>query len=105
VTCYLIGGAFEKLHGRIKSKYSKEWPSWPVELQYFRHLRNACFHGNLFSLAPYGNQTSAIDPSQPPSWHHFVMESDDAVKGTQAIGNALHLHQTIPFLDQIARSL
>jgi hypothetical protein len=49
VTRYLIGGAFEKEKEYLKLKYGNV-NQWPPELQFFRHLRNGCFHNNTFNF-------------------------------------------------------
>ena len=49
-------------------------------MQYLRHLRNAFFHGNRFTIKPWRG-IPAIDPSNPPTWRSSVMADDNSLKG------------------------
>ena len=82
--CYLVGGAFERHNHGLKTKYGAI-SLWPVPLQFFRHLRNGCFHSNRFNILQYKGKDQ-IDPCKPPKWHSFVMASDAAMNGKKTLG-------------------
>jgi len=82
--CYLVGGAFERHHDNLKAKYAAV-SLWPVPLQFFRHLRNGCFHSNRFDIRQFKGKDQ-IDPCKPPKWHTFVMPSDAAMNGKKTLG-------------------
>jgi len=42
-----IGSAYERVKDKIEVKWGADPHLWPTLLQYFRHCRNAAFHGNL----------------------------------------------------------
>jgi hypothetical protein len=100
LTAYVIGGAFERRSSAIKAKYGHNPSAWPPAVQFFRHLRNGCFHSNAFNIRPHNGQPQ-IDPNHPPKWGSYTMASDSALNGRKAIGGFFHMHQTIPFLDDI----
>jgi hypothetical protein len=90
VLAYLVGGSYERFNRHFQSKYGR---NWPPELQFFRHLRNGCFHRNEFRI-DRRNGTEQIDPSNPPKWHTYVMPSDAAMNGKKVIGEIAFFHQT-----------
>ena len=94
--CYLIGGAFERTRDQIEAKFGATPSSWPVELQFFRHLRNASFHGNDFDIRPFRGAPQ-IDPANPPAWNGYVLPSDSAVNGTKAVNELLRIPHTLLF--------
>jgi len=104
LTAYIIGGAFERCKLAFEKKYGKAPSKWPPELQFFRHLRNGCFHSNKFNIRPYRDQPQ-IDPCNLPKWKAYVMTSDADMNGQKVIGRFFHIHQTIPFLDEMGTLL
>ena len=84
VLAYLIGGSFERFKDHFQMKYGAV-ADWPKELQFFRHLRNGCFHRNEFRIDQHKG-VDQIDPSNPPRWHTHVMPSDAAMNGKKVIG-------------------
>jgi hypothetical protein len=84
VLAYLVGGSFERFKGHFRTKYGAS-SDWPPELQFFRHLRNGCFHRNQFRIDQHGGKDQ-IDPSNPPRWHSYVMPSDVAMNSRKVIG-------------------
>ncbi len=101
ITANLIGGAYEKSQSLMESVHTRNPSSWPPELQFFRHLRNACFHGNHFNIRRKRDGTDTIDPAAPPKWHLYTMPNDVAVNGQQAVGGFFPHNQVLPFLYQI----
>jgi hypothetical protein len=104
LTGYVIGGAFERHRSTIEAKYGKDPSAWPTELQFFRHLRNGCFHSNTFSIRPHKGKPQ-IQSANPPKWGSYVMASDASLNGQRAIGGFFHMHQTVPFLDDVGKLL
>lgn len=102
LTAYIIGGAFERRKDNIEARYGKDPSSWPPELQFFRHVRNGCFHSNTFSIRPFKGSPQ-IAPSNPPRWRSYTMPSDSALNGKKVIGSFFHVHQTVPFLDEMGK--
>jgi hypothetical protein len=98
VTANLIGGAFEKVKHRIVSSHTPNSSLWPVELQFFRHLRNGCFHGNQFDIRKKGGGRDAIDQDAPPKWHLYTMTDDASLNGQQVVGGFFPNNQVLPFL-------
>ncbi|HUY91222.1 MAG TPA: hypothetical protein VMV10_20965 [Pirellulales bacterium] len=90
VLSYLVGGAFERFRDHFSTTFGKS-ADWPPELQFFRHLRNGCFHGNAFRI-DQRNGMNQIDPSVPPIWHSYVMPSDAAMNGKKVIGQNAYFH-------------
>jgi len=78
-----VGSAFERVKEEIESKYGPGPQNWPPLLQYFRHLRNACFHGNEFLIRTRRGQPG-IDPHNPPVWRDSTM-ADDATMNTKVL--------------------
>ncbi|MCG3136635.1 MAG: hypothetical protein HJJLKODD_00470 [Phycisphaerae bacterium] len=103
---YLLGGGFEKYKDKIVKRLGNDPWEWPIELQFFRHLRNGCFHKNVFNIHPY-NGRPGIDSGNPPTWRHLVMKDDASMNGRTAIGNGgfFELVYVIPFLDDMSNHL
>jgi hypothetical protein len=99
---YLIGGSFERYKSHFNSKYGNDPSLWHPELQFFRHLRNGCFHSNEFNITPYKGSPQ-IDPSSPPVWSNYIMKSDSDMNGKRVLGGFLHLPQIIPFLNSMGK--
>lgn len=102
--CYLIGGAFERCKTDIKSAHGTNPSQWPTALQFFRHLRNGCFHKNTFNILPFRGSPS-IDPSNPPSWHTYSMASDSNMNGQKAVNGYFRIPHFLPFIHDIAHEL
>jgi len=83
-----IGSAYERVKDNIEAKWDVDSHSWPPLLQYFRHCRNAAFHGNVFDIRPFKGQ-SAIDTSSPPMWRSSVMPNDASMNNRRLIGDWL----------------
>lgn len=93
---YTVGGSFERYKSHFETKHGRDPSKWHPELQFFRHLRNGCFHSNNFNITyPH------IDPANPPVWRNYVMTSDGDMNGKKVLGGFFHLPQTIPFLDSM----
>lgn len=104
LSCYLVGGAYERVSDRIKTKFGPDPVQWPPELQFFRHLRNASFHGNQFDIRPYKGQPQ-IDPNNPPLWHTYTMPSDSKMNGTQAMDGFFRIPHVLPLLHDLSKLL
>jgi len=85
-----IGSAYERVRDNIEAKWGVDSHLWPPLLQYFRHCRNAAFHGNLFDIRPYKGQP-AIDTSSPPMWRSSIMPDDASMNKKRLIGDWLLL--------------
>jgi hypothetical protein len=88
---YLLGAAWERWQATIFEELTrrhgprKPWEQDP-DIQFFRHVRNGCFHGGNFNLVP-GKHGRQIDRTNPPKWHGFVLEDDAAIHGQPVINN------------------
>ena len=67
-----VGSAYESVKEKLNAKCGKKSKGWHPLLQYFRHVRNAGFHGNHFRF----DGRSAVDPAAPPTWRTSVMSKD-----------------------------
>jgi len=83
-----IGSAYERVRDGIEAKWGTDPRLWPPLLQYFRHCRNAAFHGNQFNVRPYAGHPG-IDPSAPPSWRSSIMQDDATMNRKHLIGDWL----------------
>jgi hypothetical protein len=101
--CYLIGGAFERSIDQFEKNYGTDRKKWPPELQFFRHLRNGCFHGNRFNITPTKSGQTQIDASRPPHWHTYIMSSDAAMDGLKVIDGWFHIPHVLPFLNDMGK--
>ena len=89
LTANLIGGSFEKAKDDIYARYGRDFLNWPPDLQFFRHLRNGCFHGNRFNIRNRHDGTPSIDPNNPPRWSRYEMPNQGAINGSQVVGGAI----------------
>ena len=107
LTAYLVGGAFERNKALFVKNYGRNPKNWDPTLQFFRHLRNGCFHSNEFKITPlrHGGRRGQpqIDPVHPPSWRSYVMPSDSAMNGQKVVGGFFPVLMVFPFLDEIGR--
>ena len=85
-----IGSAYERVKDKIEAKWGADPHLWPPLLQYFRHCRNAAFHGNVFYIHPHKGH-SAIDVSSPPAWRSSIMPDDASMNKRRLIGDWLDL--------------
>lgn len=97
LSCSFIGGAYEKTKDEILSWYPGGFRSFPPIFQFFRLLRNGCFHKNKFSVNQIGGRPQ-IDPTASPSWHTYIMHSDNSIDGKQTVGGIFKLIHVLPFL-------
>jgi hypothetical protein len=90
VALVTIGAAYERVKDSIEATWKEDPLMWPSELQYFRHCRNAAFHGNHFLVLPYrGGPT--IDPENPPTWRSSKMPDTETMNTKTLIGDWLGL--------------
>ena len=85
-----IGSAYGRVKDKIEVKWGEDPRLWPPLLQYFRHCRNAAFHGNVFDIRPYHSRP-AIDTSSPPMWRSSIMPDDASMNKKRLIGDWLDL--------------
>ncbi|HTN85812.1 MAG TPA: hypothetical protein VL242_19060 [Sorangium sp.] len=119
---YLLGYAFERHHASIKKKQPKkpdgkdDLQSWDKDLQFFRHIRNGCFHGNRFQI--WKGQVARNPPphtgwprSNVPEWRNHIIMIDDSsgtdqivdehgaeLNGRKVIGEYLYVPDVLPLL-------
>jgi hypothetical protein len=86
-----LGSAYERVKDKMEVKWQADPRSWPPLLQYFRHCRNAAFHGNIFDIHPGRRGQSAIDISSPPAWRSSIMPDDASMNKKRLIGDWLDL--------------
>ena len=106
LSCYLVGGAFERYRDYFEFRYGKNKLIWNPEMQFFRHLRNGCFHGNTFNIEKFkqkGIPIDQIDPSNPPRWRSYVMLSDKIMNGQKAIDGFFFLPHVPAFLHDMSK--
>jgi len=85
-----IGSAYERVKDSIEAKWGTKPRLWPPLLQYFRHCRNAAFHGNVFDIFPYKGHPG-IDTSVPPLWRSSIMPDDATMNRKHLIGEWLDI--------------
>ena len=105
ITQVCIGSAYERVKDKITACYGSDPWKWPRELEYFRHVRNGCFHGNTFNLRRRGKRATAINPLQPPSWRTSVLIDDLSVQGKPVWGGVLGAGDVPVLLGDIATRL
>jgi hypothetical protein len=86
-----IGSAYERVKDNIEAKWGVDSHLWPPLLQYFRHCRNAAFHGNVFNIRPTKKGRPAIDTSSPPVWRSSIMPDEASMNKKRLIGEWLDL--------------
>ena len=99
-----IGSAYERVNERINVRYGRDPWHWPPELQYFRHVRNGCFHDNTFNLRAY-NHPTAINRSNPPKWRTSILKDDQSVTAQPVLGAYLNSGDVPILLADIAQVL
>lgn len=98
-SCSAIGMAYESSKDILIRALGPDPTCWPVELQFFRHARNASFHRNTFDIRPYQGQNT-IDESDPPRWRSCVIPSA-LVDGSRFMNDFFPCHMVLPFLCEI----
>lgn len=101
---YIIAAAYERYQPEIFATYGGVAliTTWPPELQFLFHVRNACSHHGTFDIWAKKNR---IDPKQPPRWRDVVIPSEAAVAGLYALGGLLSLCDALLFVHDISRLL
>ena len=103
LVCNSIGMAYEVNKATIKAAFGNNPLDFPPEFQFFRHARNASYHGNIFEIRSFrGNPT--IDPDNPPAWRDLVIP-DDSVNGIKFAERFFPFHLTLLFLTEIGERL
>lgn len=103
---HVVGYAFESRREWLRKHFGAVLPGrWPVDMQFFRHLRNGCFHGNRCDIRPNRDGTSPIDASAPPQWESFAINARESFHGKAAIGEVLPYACVIPFLHDMGNRL
>jgi hypothetical protein len=100
-----IGSAYERVKGGISKHYGRDPWQWPRELEYFFHVRNGCFHVNVFTLRPRRVRATTIDPSCPPCWRTSVLVDDASIGGKAVFGGVLASGDVPVLLSDIAKRL
>lgn len=98
VIAALIGSAYEKSSDEIIRRNTSYFLTWSPQLQYFRHMRNGCFHGNRFDIRPLRNGAEPIDVNAPPTWHLYTMPDRATLNGTTVVGGHFNQMDFLPFL-------
>lgn len=100
VIAHMIGGSYERHKDHFNAQHGKDARTWPRELQLYRHLRNGCFHGNVFSIWP-----NKIDPANAPNWCGYEIPSENAVNGKKVVGDSAFFPIThlLPLFDDMAK--
>ena len=100
-----VGSAYESVKDVMEGAYGRDPAKWPKIIEYFRHVRNGCFHRNEFNiLAPRG-KASAIDHANPPQWRHSVMTDDVSMNTRQVFGDFLDVGDCPVLLGDVASQL
>ena len=100
-----LGSAYERIYNEIKKRHRSDPWSWPPELQYFRHVRNGCFHNNNFNPRASHKHPTAINPSNPPKWRTSILQDDQSVAGQPVLGKYLNSGDVPIFLADMAQIL
>ena len=95
-----VASAYEGVSNRIKAIWRSNPHVWPPLLQYFRHVRNAAAHRNVFRLRSYKG-VPAIDPAHPPKWRTSVIPDDSSINGLTLIGDWWDMGDAPVFLGDV----
>ena len=99
------GSAYEAIKDEIGNAYGPDPTSWPKVLEYFRHVRNGCFHKNRFDGRPPRGKRTAIDASNPPRWRISVMPDDASMNSRAVFGDFLDVGDCPILLGDVANQL
>ncbi len=91
---YLVGYGWERHQREIKATQPKNVSEWPKDLQFFHHVRNACFHCGAYDI--WARRRSRIDPTNAPEWHGIELPSLADVNGRRAINDGRLLVSHVP---------
>lgn len=100
-----LGSAYESVKDKIERAYGRDPVRWPKVMEYFRHIRNGCFHNNMFNIRPPQRRTTAIDANNPPSWRTSVMPSDATMNTRGVLGDFLDVGDCPILLGDVAKQL
>lgn len=105
-----LGSAFERVKEVIETQYKKDADKWPREIDYLRHVRNGCFHGNKFNIDPKHSRLrhgcrSVIDPNSPPTWRSSCLADDQSVHNKAVLGSCLEAGDVPILLGDVANRL
>lgn len=97
---YILAAGYERHERRMIAAYGKKamLRTWPQELQFFHHVRNACSHGGKFDIW----KNKRIDYAAPPRWRDKVLASEDAVDRLYAVDGLLTMADTILLVHDIS---
>ena len=99
------GSAYETIKDKIEAAYGRDPVSWPKVIEYFRHVRNGCFHNNRFSVQPPRRKPKAIDPDNPPRWRTSIMTDDASINSRWVFGDLLDMGDCPVLLGDVANQL
>lgn len=77
----MIGHSYEISEDLMQQKFGNRM-NRPSDLQFFRHIRNGCFHKNKFKIEP-----GSISTHTPTTWRNVSI--DYLLNGTQVIGGLI----------------
>jgi hypothetical protein len=100
-----IGSAYERVKDKIEVKWGTETQLLPPLLQYFRHCRNAAFHGNVFNIRSHKKGQQAVNTSSPPVWRSSIMPDDISMNRKRLIGDWFDLGDVPILLGDVDESL
>jgi len=83
------GSAYETIKDKVEAAYGRDPVSWPKVVEYFRHIRNGCFHNNRFNIQAPRGRTSSINTSNPPKWRTSIMLDDASMNSRWVFGDFL----------------
>lgn len=100
-----VGSAYESVKDNIERAYGCDPVSWPKVIEYFRHVRNGCFHHNSFSVRPHRGKSTAIDPANPPQWRSSTMTDDAFMNTRDVFGDFLEVGDCPILLGDVAKRM
>ncbi len=87
----VAGSAYETIKDKIEAAYGRDPVSWPKVIEYFRHVRNGCFHNNRFNVQPPRGKLWGIDVGNPPRWRTSIMPDDASINNRWVFGDFLDI--------------
>jgi hypothetical protein len=105
LSMFLMGYAYETHARALKHKLGEDPRPWPRDLQLFRHVRNACFHGARFDirLRRYGSEP--IDPANTPLWRTYEIQSREEWHERPLMPDFLSVIDVLPILHDMGPSI
>lgn len=99
---YLLGCAWERYGHEVAAvPPKKKFCDWDADLQFYRHIRNACFHGGKFNIFD-----GLIKAPNLPEWHGRQLPEDlTQINGRKVINDFLPLTEVLWVLHDMGNAI